>query len=185
MIEDGFHKEQDWYFRDNGFIDLRSMNQSHQPIIQATLDIVGNEHWRVLDLGCGNGALVKSIRHIKPKITPAGVDIDSMRISHSHLLLPEFASNFLVGNIITKKEIWTTGEKRILALLMPGRLLEVGSSDAARFKEKLDQYCEKIIIYAYDDLLAQWGTLENFCQRVGFEITLSADNKIGLVTAIH
>lgn len=55
----------------------------------------------VLDLGCGNGLLLRFLRlHTSPGITPYGVDwlAESIR-TVKEAVLPEFASNFQVANI--------------------------------------------------------------------------------------
>ena len=57
---------------------------------------------KVLDLGCGNGLMLKHlIIHTKRKLIPYGVDFLKESINQAReIILPEYAENFVVDNIV-------------------------------------------------------------------------------------
>jgi SAM-dependent methyltransferase len=56
---------------------------------------------RILDLGCGNGLLLKYVVSRSPHtLIPYGVDLMRQSIAQARqIVLPEFARNFSVGNV--------------------------------------------------------------------------------------
>ena len=52
-----------------------------------------------MDLGCGNGALLESIREKNHQIMPFGVDRDETKIGHGQEIFSNFGENLVVGNI--------------------------------------------------------------------------------------
>jgi len=57
---------------------------------------------RVIDLGCGNGLLLRHlVRESRYKIIPYGVDFIKESIDQAKsIILPEYSDNFIVANII-------------------------------------------------------------------------------------
>ena len=112
-----------WYASDNGFSSTMAMDEAHRPIVELAHTSIG-ETGTVLDLGCGNGALLKKICEPRPSLIPFGVDLDETKLEHARQLQPSFAANFVAGSMF--EGIPLDGDTVYsLVLLMPGRLLEV------------------------------------------------------------
>lgn len=70
-----------------------------------------------------------------------------------------------------------------LAILMPGRLLEVGPDKADRFRHKLREHCTKVLVYAYGDWREKYGGLKQLSQAAGFVIPEAEDLRAAIVTS--
>jgi prolyl 4-hydroxylase len=138
---------QRWYHADNGFASLADMDALQRPIValaRARLDGAGGH---VLDLGCGNGALLAKICAGQPTLTPHGVDANSRALEHARILLPGLAGRFSAGDLFDC-ELWR-GPRYALTLLMLGRLLEVERPVAQRLLETVRASSDAILVYAY------------------------------------
>lgn len=159
----------DWYATDNGFASRLAMESAHRPILDLALATVGTSGGTVVDLGCGNGALLQKLWDANPKIIPYGIEVEHDRFRHIATLLPQFAENFVCGNLFTEESLWQSGKQYDLALLMPGRLLEMGSQQASLLKQRLRQHCKQILIYAYGDWLTRYNSLAELAAPVGLK----------------
>jgi trans-aconitate methyltransferase len=127
------------------------MRTLHEPIVAAARDAVANISGNVLDLGCGNAALVTRVCEGRSDLIPFGIDSNEVALEHARQLLPHLAENFVMGDIFDT-ELWDAGMRRYaLALLMPGRLLEVPEESALRLLDRLRSSCARILLYAYPD----------------------------------
>jgi SAM-dependent methyltransferase len=124
----------------------------------------------VLDLGCGNGALLKKLLDANPSLTPFGIDVDPGRVAHARELLPQSADNFVAGNLFDTDSFWPEGRRYTLALLMPGRLLEATAAQAARLRTRLKSQCDRVLIYAYGDWLTRHGSLKGLAEAAGLKL---------------
>jgi hypothetical protein len=149
----------EWYATDNGFASLATMEAAHAPIVSAAARVLGDADGDVLDLGCGNGALLRRIRAVKPGAVPFGIDRDASRIAHARELHPGFADHFRVGDLLDREPGWIADRRYALILLMPGRLVEAGSEKAARLRAWLARAGDRLLVYAYGDWLVQYGSL--------------------------
>jgi len=61
-----------WYYADNGFSSREDMERGHEPILRLAAETISQTGGNVLDLGCGNGALLKMLCHFNHKIVPWG-----------------------------------------------------------------------------------------------------------------
>jgi SAM-dependent methyltransferase len=167
-----------WYAADNGFSTVTAMDNSHQPILKTANPALAKNPGMVLDLGCGNGALLKKLLDANPSIIPFGIDADGSRIAHASELLSRFADNFVAGDLFDMESVWPEGRKYALALLMPGRLLEVTPDKAARLKSRLQAQCDRILVYTYGDYwLSRYGTLRGLATAAGLEV-VGSDNGV-------
>jgi hypothetical protein len=101
---------------------------------------------------------------------PFGIDVDPSRVAHARELLPQWAENFAAGNLFDTESVWTDGRRYALALLMPGRLLEVAPTQAARLRARLAQQCDRVLIYAYGDWLTRHGSLKGLAAAAGLKL---------------
>jgi hypothetical protein len=161
----------DWYASDNDFKSVEAMAAAHRPILELAKATLGDAGGAVLDLGCGNGALLAQLCAAAPGITPYGVEIRPERVAHAAELLPGYAANFVCGDIFTAQEIWPPAQRYALAILMPGRLIEAGPARGAYLCERIDVQCERLLVYAYDDWLTRYGGLESLAAAAGLTIS--------------
>ena len=159
-----------WYAADNGFQSTLAMEKAHEPILKAALDCLADKGGEVLDLGCGNGALLKTLHEANPDIIPYGIERDPDRLEHVQSLLPQFITNFLVADLFDADPMWPEDRRYTLALLMPGRLLEVNEERATHLKARLTRQCEQVVVYAYGDWLTKYGDLQGLAQQAGFTL---------------
>jgi len=166
-----------WYATDNGFSTVAAMDSSHEPILKIANIVLTNNPGMVLDLGCGNGALLKKLLDMNSSIVPFGMDVEASRIAHARELLPRFADNFVSGDLFDMESVWPEGRKYALAMLMPGRLLEVAPDQAAQLRVRLQHQCDHVLIYAYGDWLTRHGTLKGLATAAGFELVGADDGE--------
>ncbi len=156
-----------WYASDNGFNSRRAMEQAHRPIVELAVTTLSDQVGNVLDLGCGNGALLQKILQANPNITPFGLEIEAGRLEHARLLNPKYAGNFSQGNMFDSDLPWPDQRRYALAILMPGRLLEAQPEQASRLKEQIKRHCDRLLLYAYGDWLTRYGNLQGLAKEVG------------------
>lgn len=159
-----------WYWTDNGFSKVWVMNEAHKPIVDLASSLLMETHSTVLDLGCGNGALLHKILLKNPGIVPYGIDLSSESIAHACILLPDFSGNFQAADIFESPETLWGNRCFSLALVMPGRFLEIGAERADRLRNFLRKKCRNILLYAYGDWLERFGTLSQLAEKSGFAL---------------
>jgi SAM-dependent methyltransferase len=159
-----------WYASDNGFTSVAAMESAHQPIVEAARAALLDHGGSVLDLGCGNGALLQQIHELNSAVVPFGIDAEAGRIAHARVLLPQFGDHFIPGDMFENDELWSAGRRYALALLMPGRLLEAGPERAMRLAGRLKAHCDHLIVYAYGDWLTRFGDLNGLAREVGLTL---------------
>jgi len=130
----------------------------------------------VLDLGCGNGALLGKLCAGRDDLVPFGVDTNGAAIEHARRLLPRHDGNFVQGDLF-EPERWSAGGRRYgLALLMLGRLVEAPEDRARRLLDNLEASCSRILVYLYPD----WGEqdLATIARRFGLEVKQARDGAV-------
>ncbi|MGH7389316.1 MAG: class I SAM-dependent methyltransferase [Candidatus Rokuibacteriota bacterium] len=162
-----------WYAPDNGFPSRAAMDRAHRPIVELATAALAGSAGKVLDLGCGNGALLQKVREASPAIEPFGIDTDAGRVAHARELLPAFAGNFVAGSLFASEEIWPEGRRYALVILMPGRLLEVEPERAERLRAMLEARADRVLVYAYGDWLTRHRDLHGLARRAGFSLLSS------------
>jgi hypothetical protein len=165
----------EWYASDNGFSARAAMDEAHRPIVELALTSLG-ETGTVLDLGCGNGALLKKICEARGGVVPFGVDVDESKLEHARLLQPAFAANFVNGNMFERIPI-DADTVYSLIVLMPGRLVEVDDVSARRLRDWLHRHFQRLLVYGYGEWLTRYGGLKGLAERAG--LTLDAVHRSG------
>src|SRR5437868_6272896 len=72
-----------WYYSDNGFPSVEEMDDAHQPIVALATAVLSGTGGNILDLGCGNGILLKKIHEAQPTSVPFGIDVTPSRIGQA------------------------------------------------------------------------------------------------------
>lgn len=165
----------EWYASDNGFSARAAMDEAHRPIVELAVTSLGDTG-TVIDLGCGNGALLKKICEARTGVIPFGVDVDESRLEHARLLQPAFSANFVNGNMFERIPI-DADTVYTLIMLMPGRLLEVDEGSARRLREWLQGHFQRLLVYGYGEWLTRYGGLSGLAGRAG--LTLESVHKSG------
>lgn len=159
-----------WYATDNGFASIGTMDDAHRPIVDLAVAALDEHGGDVLDLGCGNGALLATIASRAPGVRPHGIDTDASRIDHARLLHTERADRFLVGDLLDDDRLWAHEQRYALAIVMPGRLLDVSPPRAERLRDRLRTRCDRVLVYAYADWLERPDGLPGLTQRTGLQV---------------
>ena len=167
----------EWYARDNGFTSSITMERAHAPIVELASEVLGENAGNVLDLGCGNGALLKRLCERLPAIVPFGIESDPERSGHVAEVLPRFAGNIVTGDMFTSALPWPDGRRYALALLMPGRLLEANAAERAALEQRLAAHCDALLVYAYGDWLTKYGDLRGLAQAAGLALLQGTTEK--------
>jgi len=128
---------------ENGFPTKEALDQAHDPIIKIFSFLEGFKS--VLDLGCGNGYLLKQLARRRGDILCFGIDSDVDKINHARGIFP--GGTFRTANIL-QKDIWFDHSDTVL--LMPGRILEADGTARGLFLRDLQESTTRaLIIYNY------------------------------------
>lgn len=134
---------------DNGFSSFEAMEHSHQ-ILLAALEPLKNSQFSIIDFGCGNAELLKSVQAtVSEQAVPHGVELDADRFSRIKFNFPQQTDNFWQGNMFDQAA-WCDGHYDV-AVVMPGRLLETDASQAQAFVNWLNTHVNQVVFYAYGD----------------------------------
>jgi SAM-dependent methyltransferase len=164
---------------DNGFATRAAMEAAHRPIVDLAVAALAGRRGQVVDLGCGNGVLVRRVCAAALGLVPVGIDADPERIAHARELAPSHSADFVVGDLCDADRL-LPGARFALALLQPGRLLEVDGAAAKRLRAWLRRRCPTVVLYAYPDTLAAHGGLAALARRAGFTRLSQTIEGVGL-----
>lgn len=146
---------QSWFPLDNGFQTIGAMEAAHRLIVLQVVDAVAvlptSETPNIIDLGCGNGALLKKTHDHLPNCGLFGIELSQERVRHSKLVLTGLAATVRVGNFFTEEQIWRRNGPYSVVLLMLGRLREVDVDTAQQFLSTVAKKTKGIVCYLYKD----------------------------------
>lgn len=125
----------------NGYSDPAAMMSAHDALIAVLRDRVP-QGGRIVDLGCGNGMLLKRLKLHRPDVTICGVDINEDAIKSAGM-----KDNFVHSSI--QAGYWPLFNADV-ALVTPGRLLEMQPDDADQVREWLAK-TPTVCVYSYAD----------------------------------
>jgi Methyltransferase domain len=165
-LDDSF-RNLEWYYADNGFNSREGMELFHEPIEKLAEASLSETTGNVLDLGCGNGVLLKKICQSNTDLIPWGIDISSANIAHAQLLTPRFSDNFVVSDIFDDCEAWSENREFQLVILSLVRLTEVDEVRREELLRRIREHAKNLLVYAYDGD----GSLEELARKTG--VTLS------------
>lgn len=162
----------DWYHEENGFTTRNAMDAAHRPLVEAVDRVLAPRDGvgAVLDLGCGNGALLKKLRDLHPSVVPFGIDLDPGRVKRAAFFFPHERDHFVAGDLADPASpVWGEGRRYAVALLMPGRLIEAGPEGGARLRGLVEAHADAIVAYGYGDWLERHGGLAALLAAAGME----------------
>jgi hypothetical protein len=167
-----------WLAEENGFSSIYEMERAHVPIVGAARAACAGKQGGVIDLGCGNGVLVKKICELDPHLIPYGIDSIGTRVDRAKMLMPNHAGNFICGELAVETGIWRGDRSYMLALLMPGRLLEMTSGQGKQLRSYLRSKVERVLVYAYGDWQRRYGNLQRLCLVAGLRMEDGSDTAV-------
>ncbi|MGV1037701.1 MAG: methyltransferase [Candidatus Nanopelagicales bacterium] len=129
-----------WTF--NGFTSAAGMRAGHAPLLSALVEHVP-QGARVLDLGCGNGLLLRRLKQRRPDVKLGGIDHNREAVAS----IPPLTGRFAAGTI--QSNAWE-GWHPDVVVLNPVRLREMSETDATKVREALASV-PLIVAYGYSD----------------------------------
>lgn len=134
------------WWTENGFATAGAMRDTHLDVISALVSDLPHGA-RVLDLGCGNGHLVKRLAGLRPDLTIGGVDTNELAIRRAKVQpLP----GETYWNDTIQSGCWKDWGATAI-LMNPGRLTEMTVDEAA---DVWDWICKAPTFYPY--LYGDW-----------------------------
>ena len=153
----------------NGFASPAGMAASHEPIKQlAKQALNGSQALSVLDLGCGNGMLLRKIA-IETGATPFGFELEESKARYAHRLLRRFGGEVKTANIFTAQ--WPWPDRAFdLAIVPITAFLDAPYSLIERLSANLTAHARTLLVYAYDDDRQRCGALSAIAERTGIRL---------------
>lgn len=153
-VETGLHK-------DNGFATEDAMHAAHAPLVALASSVVTDPMHAVLDLGCGNGALLDKI--CRGSGAPAyGIDLDPRNCERARRLYP--AGTWTSGDLFVERSIWNRSYR--LVLVSAARLGEVSREIRELLVSRIKTTAEYLLVYAYPGTIMDSRILENSADRL-------------------
>jgi len=147
------------------------MDQAHAPIVELAVQALGGQGGRVLDLGCGNGVLLGTIRaRVGDSLIPYGIDREPLHIHHARQLFPAFADNFRLGDLSGDDDLWRSAGPFRLIIVGVTRLLEIPPDHAARLRTHLREQSQHLLVYAYQSAPDEAEDLTRLAGRAGLRL---------------
>jgi len=138
-------------YKDNGFTSMENMDAAHSVIVEAVSaaleDTPKTLGRKVLDLGCGNGALLERIVEKSSWLIPCGVDQNSSKIQRASRRLAPYDPELVAGDLHDDCN-WRPPYS--IGIVSVSRLLEVGPEGGRYLLNRLQEGCERVILYSYE-----------------------------------
>jgi len=128
------------------------MTTSHDALISVLLAGLTslNNPYRILDLGCGNGALLRRICAVLPRALCFGVELDRAKVNRANTTLFHERVNVWSGDVYTSGDV-ISREQYDITIISAGVLL-----DAPRLTTQLRRCLSaqnlRLLLYAYHDV---------------------------------
>ena len=155
-------ESEEWYYKDNAFGSLEVMNAYQKPILSVMRRNLAKYN-NVVDLGCGNGALLYKLNRLQNKIIPFGCDLKEDAIEHSKIIHPKYVNNFQSMDIATYSSFLNNITSHMsetifdLCLLTPARISEYDQegkfSEAEEIRSFIKNKTKYVLMYCYGDNL--------------------------------
>lgn len=134
----------------NGFTSFPVMFESHEPVVKAIAEFAKKDG-TLVDLGCGNGTLLRRSAFHRPDLKLVGYDTNEVAITAA---AATGIGDYTVANV---KDVMLN--EQMTVVMNPARLTELTPTEATILLEEL-QSVHNIIVYAYGDTLKQRSLAE-------------------------
>ena len=148
------------HFSDNGFRAYHLMQECHAPILQAlknALPLISSNQVNLIDLGCGNGALLRRIVSIFPQVYAFGIDRDHEKVYRAISHVRHERVHLSCGNIEEFPSIFPKISFQIV-LVMVAKLF-VSNWENRPLRVAIAESGASTLCYSYDDMFRQ-------CKRI-------------------
>lgn len=151
-------------WKHNGFTTYEAMLQLHAPIIEELKRLVP-ENGAALDLGCGNGRLLRTVKLYRPDIKIGGVDANADAITSVQAsLVGKWDASSIQDLTWTS---WFAPEQTIL-IHCPVRLTEMTTEEATKTRAAMAAYKTHLVYVYSDNLLKQ--SLAGWMDEAGYPV---------------
>lgn len=139
-------------YTDNGFKSRVAMDKAHSVVVEVVLGCVANaaggvDLGKVIDLGCGNGALLEKIVDKAPWLVPCGIEKDPSKHQRAARRLLALDPDLHIGDLHDGRH-WNPPYS--VAVVSVNRFREVDLELARELLARLRDGCHKVVIYSYD-----------------------------------
>jgi len=165
-----------WHYEDNGFRTRAQMHAAHDAVTAVVALVAGERPAAVLDLGCGNGELLRRIVGAWPHLTPYGIDKRPERIRRAGIVLPALGANAAVANLFEPDRYWPADRRFGVVLLMPGRLIEATPGRRALLLATIAARSDAVVLYGYGHLLRSYGSIAEMAAAAGIACIEATSN---------
>jgi hypothetical protein len=165
----GSSDDGDRHYRDNGFSSLDAMTRLHRPVVAAAVTHLAGEGGTIVDLGCGNGALLHSI------VSQAAAPVDAFGVEKDRAKVlrkrpdPVGGTVILIHADLFDVDRWAEGREYHLALLAVSRLTEVSGGLASTFIGQLRLCTRDLLLYSYPDGVGDQVRFDAVLAQLGLE----------------
>jgi len=151
-------------WKENGFSSFTGMLSAHAPLLEEIKTLVP-KNGAIIDLGCGNGRLLRTAKLNRLDMSIGGVDINESAI--------RTVQSGLVGmwDVARIEELtWTNwfAPETTVVLYSPVRLVEMSAQDAENTRAALSRY-KTHLVYVYGDNLVK-HTLPEWVSLAGYSV---------------
>ncbi len=165
----GPRSERDGRSRQNGFASVAAMNRAHEPIVRLARSVLAAEEGAlVVDLGCGNGLLLREIVSGSSAI-PFGIEVDSRKARRAAVVLRNWGGTVVSDDMYTSDYIWNKSEFD-LAIVAARAFLEGPPKLVEQLRNKLAHHSRRLLVYAYSDDERRFGSLDGMARRAGLKL---------------
>lgn len=136
----------DRQWTDNGFTNKKAMEEAHTELIETLQENLTESPKSILDLGCGNGLLLKKISEKYEKAMLFGVEIDKQRLKGLDHLLKKTSIKLINGDV-TDETLECYNRTYELTIVMAGRILEAKNPE--QLLQTICNCSKNILVYFY------------------------------------
>lgn len=151
-------------WKQNGFSTYQAMTEAHAPVISELVATIP-QNGAVIDLGCGNGRLLRTTKLHRPDIKIGGVDVlEDAIVSAQSTLVGKWKASSIQQLEWTS---WYSPDQTVL-VHCPVRLTEMAKEEADKTRAAMCQY-KTHLVYIYGDN-AKKHTLEEWVSLSGLPV---------------
>lgn len=170
--------EFEWQYRDNGFSSFKTMERYHTPVVTLARQQLEGVSGAVLDLGCGNGALLRSICKGRDDLIPCGVDVNCEVVERARKLTQDAAPSFRCKDAFAL-DVWSSSQHYALAIISIRLLTHAGAKSTPKLLASIRRHCDRLLVHLYDD--PGKGGLDAAAHRAGVKLSGVVDGIAAMV----
>jgi hypothetical protein len=106
-----------WYHLDNEFMSRPAMEEAHDRLVSSIAATIPDLSGPVLDVGCGNGALLRALTRLRAHVDPYGIEINPRRLDHAKSIWPEKSRQFTCADMYLVGTLPRTPRRYRLAVI--------------------------------------------------------------------